>query len=196
MNRTPDPLLRRQLLYPLSYRRVRKRSQTGTRIRTADFGPHVAPGPPPARAAGRSFIRGELIGESGFEPPTSCSQGRRASQAAPLPVRPACRHEPRRDRETSPWIKGAFILANRPADCQFGPGGPPTSFRIFPTSEASSRSVEKNQKSFKIFPTGEASSRLADKDQRLLKIFLRSAAPSKPQNPFQILSNTAAKLRC
>ena len=27
-----------------------------------------------------------LIGESGFEPPTSCSQGRRASQAAPLPV--------------------------------------------------------------------------------------------------------------
>ncbi len=25
------------------------------------------------------------IGESGFEPPTSCSQGRRANQAAPLP---------------------------------------------------------------------------------------------------------------
>jgi hypothetical protein len=30
------------------------------------------------------------IGESGFEPPTSCSQGRRANRAAPLPV-PSCR---------------------------------------------------------------------------------------------------------
>jgi hypothetical protein len=27
----------------------------------------------------------KAIGESGFEPPTSCSQGRRANQAAPLP---------------------------------------------------------------------------------------------------------------
>ena len=28
----------------------------------------------------------EKIGEIGFEPTTSCSQGRRANQAAPLPV--------------------------------------------------------------------------------------------------------------
>ena len=52
--RTPDPLLRRQLLYP------------------------------PELQARRG--RGKKIGESGFEPPTSCSQGRRASRDAPLPV--------------------------------------------------------------------------------------------------------------
>jgi hypothetical protein len=55
--RTPDPLLRRQMLYPPELQALRIRM------------PRWA------------------IGEVGFEPTTSCSQGKRANQAAPLPAK-------------------------------------------------------------------------------------------------------------
>ena len=88
--RTPDPLLRRQLLYPLSYRRARTRPVTERK--------RLSPNSP--------RFPGELIGESGFEPPTSCSQGRRASQAAPLPVRTF-------REEWSQGVTGMFHLGSK-----------------------------------------------------------------------------------
>jgi hypothetical protein len=75
--RTPGLLLRRQLLYP------------------PELQARIVRGQP----------RGGRIGEIGFEPTTSCSQGRRASLAAPLP-------EP--EAGGSP-----LILAERGNRCQF-----------------------------------------------------------------------------
>jgi hypothetical protein len=62
--------------------------------------PEPARDAPPSQAASRSKIKmcSDLVGMAGFEPAASCSQSRRANQAAPHPVepnvayRPTCQH--------------------------------------------------------------------------------------------------------
>ncbi len=60
--RTPDPLLRRQLLYPTELQAL-----------------HCTPQPDSGIC--------KMVGASGFEPPTPCSQGRCANRAALRPER-------------------------------------------------------------------------------------------------------------
>ena len=43
-----------------------------------------------------NLLKEGAIGESGFEPPTSCSQGRRANQAAPLPEKKSLAQQARK----------------------------------------------------------------------------------------------------
>src|SRR5438132_3213963 len=62
----------------------------------------------PSPAAGITALRGEdTVGAAGFEPATSCSQSKRANQAAPRPVSCDCRREtgPRRRHRPMPDVK-------------------------------------------------------------------------------------------
>ena len=91
--RTPDPLLRRQLLYPPELQ-ARPSHSLGT----------TSPG--------------SQVGEIGFEPTTSCSQGRRANQAAPLPecsVRLGFQGGRRSPRSRGPFL----LLTEQASACQF-----------------------------------------------------------------------------
>jgi hypothetical protein len=88
-NRTPDPRLRRPLLYPTELQaRAPYRSMTlsmavlGGDASLAD-GPHDRA---TARNGGIAGARREMVGASRFERPTSCSQGRRATRLRHAPT--------------------------------------------------------------------------------------------------------------
>src|SRR5262249_20779810 len=91
--RTSDPRLRRPPLCPLSYRRPRifvlSYAPAQRRASRPALPRHsVAPSSSAAqRRASRPALPLLVVGARGFEPPTSCSQGRRANQAALRPVR-------------------------------------------------------------------------------------------------------------
>ena len=66
--RTPDNLLRRQMLYPTELQAQFQGLRLSTQVTLQ------------SRKVGKI-----MVGAEGFEPPASCSQGRRASQAALCP---------------------------------------------------------------------------------------------------------------
>src|ERR1043166_3437506 len=85
--RTSDPRLRRPLLCPAELQAPTTKNR-------------------------RTYARAALVGARGFEPPTYCSQGRRANQAALLPVRRSLGREAKARRPNSP--SAAHTIYQRP----------------------------------------------------------------------------------
>ena len=119
-NRTPDPRLRRPLLYPTELQA--RASLYPSMALSADlpgeaWAAHRIAG---LSCAGRTTEMGEMVGASRFERPTSCSQGRRATRLRHAPTRlsyttspsgwPAACKTPAADKPRPPRAVADFSL--------------------------------------------------------------------------------------